>query len=156
MRSTNSCLSHSLIDNSKKLFYLALCLGMLTNVSPVYAEAGWVTDMEDRCEKGDTTQCLALGTAYLKGELEGRKLKQDDTKAQHWLRKGTRMGEQNCHANIAADCYAMGLAYFEGRIIQSDLPRGLELMQRGCDLKYEKACVWLHDSGITYKIQPSP
>lgn len=154
MQIDHSCLFTFFTYGFKKKLYAILSALLLAGMlTPAGAAANWVETLAAGCDSGATVQCLSLGTAYLRGELDGRKLKIDKAKASHWIKKGIRVGEQNCRNNAAADCYALGLAYFEGRVTQTDIPRGLEFMQKACDQHYEKACVWLRDSGITFTIK---
>jgi TPR repeat protein len=38
--------------------------------------------------------------------------------------------------------------YFEGGVIPTDLPRGLNYLQKSCRGGYKKACDWLDNSGL--------
>ncbi len=131
----------------------APALGLLAALAanPATADSSWIVPLEDACDSGNTARCLDVATAYATGQLQEQTIKVDKAKSQQWVRKGLRLGEQKCQGGSATDCYTLGLAYFEGLLVAADIPRGLQNMQKSCKGGYEKACIWLKDSGLPAK-----
>jgi TPR repeat protein len=119
--------------------------------SPGWAAAApeWFHTMAASCESGVTQDCLNAAVALKKGELSGKKIKQDPVKSKYYVDKAVRSGEKNCKQGDTLDCYTIGLLYFEGGgVIPTDFPRGLDMLQRSCRGGYKKACEWLDNSGL--------
>ena len=113
------------------------------------AEPDWLTPMISECDSGVTQECLNVGVAYTSGELKGKKVARDKSKARHYISKAVKRGQQNCLQGDNLDCYTLGLLFFQGGgIVPTDIPRGLEFLQRSCRGGYSKACAWLDNSGL--------
>lgn len=130
-----------------------LGLGLLLSGSLANAQSMSLKDLEAACENNKAEQCIDAGTAYARGELQGKKVKKDKLKSQRLIKRGTRLGEQSCNRGNARDCYVLGIVYFEGEIISADFPRGLDMLQRSCSGGYQEACTWLENSGIHFTIE---
>lgn len=120
----------------------------ITGAPALAAEPAWARSYIDACNSGDRSKCLILGSAFSRGEFQDKKFKKDRQQAQRYIKKGLRLGEQQCGQDKADACYDIGVMYFEGGMVETDFPRGMEYVQKSCKLGYEKACVWLEDSGL--------
>jgi TPR repeat protein len=116
--------------------------------APAPVTAPWLETMKESCTKGSTQDCLNVGVAYMTGELNGNKIAKNPKQAKLYIDDGLRMGEQRCKQGDYVDCYTIGLMYFEGGVIPTDLPRGLNYLQKSCKGGYKKACDWLDNSGL--------
>lgn len=125
-----------------------ILITMLSAGPALAAEPAWARNYADACDGGDHEKCLALASAYSRGEYQDKKFPKDATKAQSYIRKGLRKGEQACGRNDPVACYNIGILYFEGSMVETDFTRGLEMVQKACNAGYQKACVWLEDSGM--------
>lgn len=105
-------------------------------------------ELERSCNGGYFQDCLNLGLVYQKGEFKGYKAKKDSAMSEKYIHKGIQMGEENCNRGAAEDCYLIGHLFFEGGMVSSDVPRGLRYLQNSCKHGYQKACVWLDNSGL--------
>ena len=113
------------------------------------AEPSWLSPIISDCDAGKTEECLNVGVAYIKGELKGNKVTKDSAKAKHYINKAVKRGQQNCLQGDSADCYTLGLLFFQGGgVVPADIPRGLELLQRACRGGHSQACAWLDNSGL--------
>jgi len=109
----------------------------------------WFQTIASSCEAGVTQDCLNAAVALKKGDLHGKKITKDPGKSQYYTNKAVRSGEKNCKQGDTLDCYTIGLLYFEGGgIIATDIPRGLDYLQKSCKSGYKKACDWLDNSGL--------
>lgn len=128
----------------------SLAVLMLANTSLAFsAEPAWLTPMISECDSGVTQECLNVGVAYTKGELKGKKVTRDKAKAKHYVGKAVKRGQQNCMQGDNLDCYTLGLLFFQGGgVVPTDIPRGLEFLERSCRGGYKKACAWLDNSGL--------
>jgi len=116
--------------------------------TPAPKTAPWLETMKESCTKGNTQDCLNVGVAYMVGELNGNKIAKDAAQAKMYINDGLQMGESRCKQGGYVDCYTVGLMYFEGGVIPTNLPRGLNFLQKSCKGGYKKACDWLDNSGL--------
>jgi len=116
--------------------------------SPAPTTAPWLETMKESCNKGSTQDCLNVGVAYMAGELNGNKIARDPAQAKMYINDGLKMGETRCKQGDYLDCYTVGVMYFEGGVIPTNLPRGLNFLQKSCKGGYKKACDWLDNSGL--------
>ena len=134
------------------LMQSVLIVGLLTvwmgAASAAPTTAPWLDTMKESCTKGSTQDCLNVGVAYMTGELNGNKVAKDPAQAKMYIYDGLKMGEKRCKQGDNVDCYIIGLMYFEGGVIPTDLPRGLNYLQKSCRGGYKKACDWLDNSGL--------
>lgn len=121
-----------------------------SSISIAYsADSMQIADIVSDCDSGLTKACIDVGVAYTMGELKGKKIKKDKAKAKHYISKAVKRGQQNCQQGDSLDCYTLGLLFFEGGgLVPTNIPRGLELLQRSCNGGYKKACSWLDNSGL--------
>ena len=112
------------------------------------AAPGWLQNMEQNCNKGVLQDCLNAGWAYKTGEFQGKKVTKDPAKAELYINDGLQLATASCNQGNTQDCYTIGLMYFEGGVIPTDVPKGLNYLQRSCKGGYKKACDWLDNSGL--------
>ena len=113
-----------------------------------YAAPASVKELESSCSGGYFRDCLNLGMVYQKGDFKGFKVNKDDALSKKYIHKGIQIGEENCKRGAAEECYFIGHLFFEGGMVPSDVPRGLQYLQRSCKHGYQKACIWLDNSGL--------
>ncbi|HEY5603814.1 MAG TPA: hypothetical protein VIM41_11955 [Gammaproteobacteria bacterium] len=145
--STGAQVPASVVKNHLICGLLAIIFFALGTGAAVAAPA-WLDKLKDSCRKGNTQDCLNVGVAYTAGELQGNKVDKDPQQARIFIDDGLRMGEQRCSKGNSQDCYTLGVLYFEGGIIPTDIPRGLDYLQKSCRGGYKKACDWLDNSGL--------
>ena len=128
----------------------ALVVGELAAAeSAVTASPPWFIEITSNCDAGVTQDCLSAGIALQRGQLKGKKIIKDKEKAKYYFNKAVKAGEQNCSQGDSLDCYTIGILYFEGGgIIPTNIPRGLEFLQRSCRAGHKEACSWLDNSGL--------
>lgn len=111
--------------------------------------AATLKEVQGECDAGVTQACLDLGVVYSLGEHKGKKVKKDKAKARRYIKEAVKRGQQNCLQGDSFDCYTLGLLFFEGGgVVPTDIPRGLDFLQRSCKGGYQKACSWLDNSGL--------
>ena len=129
--------------------WLFACILMGVSFSSMGATPGWFQTIVSSCEAGATQDCLSAAVALKKGELNGKKINKDPGRSKYYADKAIRAGDQNCKQGDSLDCYTIGLLYFEGGgVIPTNIPRGLDYLQRSCRGGYKKACDWLDASGL--------
>lgn len=148
---SKDCLMQSVLI----VVFLMVCMGAVSAApatsqpsAPPPTTAPWLDTMKESCTKGSTQDCLNVGVAYMTGELNGNKVAKDPAQAKMYINDGLKMGEKRCKQGDNVDCYLIGLMYFEGGVIPTDLPRGLNYLQKSCRGGYKKACDWLDNSGL--------
>lgn len=112
------------------------------------AAPDWLQAMEQNCNKGMMQDCINAGWAYKTGEFQGKKATKDPAKAKLYINDGLQLAQKSCNQGNTQDCYTIGLMYFEGGVIPTDVPKGLNYLQRSCKGGYKKACDWLDNSGL--------
>lgn len=133
--------------NSVQISFLVILLGFTTHA--LSADPPEMAGMLSDCDSGLTQACINVGAAYTSGKFNGKKITVDKSKAKHYIDKAVKRGKQNCLQGDSADCYTLGLLFFEGAgIVPTDIPRGLDFLQRSCNGGYKKACAWLDNSGL--------
>jgi len=101
------------------------------------------------CNSGMTQQCLDAGIALTKGQYKKIKVTKDKAKAKQYISQAVTQGQKNCMRGDNLDCYTLGLLFFEGGgVVPTDIPRGLDFLQKSCRGGYSKACAWLDNSGL--------
>ena len=134
------------------LFLLLVCIVSFS--LPVFAAApAWLQSMVESCNKGSTQDCLNAGVAYKTGQFQGNKVAKDPEKAKIYINDGLQLAQKSCDQGNTQDCYTVGLMYFEGGVIPTDIPRGLNYLQRSCKGGYKQACDWLDNSGLRQMIR---
>ena len=93
-------------------------------------------------------ECLNAGVAYKTGQFHGNKVDKDPAKAKIYINDGLQLAQKNCNQGNTQDCYTIGLMYFEGGVIPTDVPRGLDYFQKSCKGGSKQACEWLDNSGL--------
>lgn len=138
------------MSNKKYLTCLISAFSFLVFSSIVSAATPpWLSAIVSDCEAGVTQECLNAGVAYSKGTYRGKKVGVDKAKANRYIERAVKSGEQNCMQGDSLDCYTIGLLYFEGGgIVPNDIPRGLQFLQRSCRAGHKPACAWLDNSGL--------
>lgn len=125
------------------VFVLLMSAGVYSTESPEFAAV-----LAD-CNSGMTQQCIDVGVAYTRGTYKKSKVTKDKVKAKQYISQAVKQGQKNCLQGDTTDCYTLGLLFFEGGgIVPTDIPRGLEFLQRSCRGGYSKACAWLDNSGL--------
>ena len=113
------------------------------------AEPAVMTGAVSDCDSGLSQACIDVAVAYTRGNYKGAKIQKDKAKAKTYVDKAVKRGKQNCLQGDSAECYTLGLLYFEGGgVIPIDIPKGLDYLQRSCKGGYRKACAWLDNSGL--------
>jgi len=142
------------ILNAKNRVTLVLVLLFSSfSMSASAAAPGWLQDMVENCNKGVMQDCLNAGWAYKTGGFQGKKVAKDPAKAKIYINDGLQMAQKSCTQGNDLDCYTVGLMYFEGGLIPTDVPRGLNYLQKSCKGGYKKACDWLDNSGLQFMMQ---
>ncbi|WP_455219906.1 tetratricopeptide repeat protein [Kaarinaea lacus] len=137
------------IPDSRSPVRLILVLFLASFPLNVFAAApDWLQTMEQNCNKGMLQDCLNAGWAYKTGEFKGKKAIKDPSKAKIYINDGLQLAQKNCNKGNTRDCYTIGLMYFEGGLIPTDVPKGLNYLQRSCKGGYKEACDWLDNSGL--------
>ena len=114
------------------------------------------------CDKGDLQKCFDLAEAYSLGRdglksdgieaislykkacdgehaeacfgLSGAYIAQGDrAKSQDMMRKALGLWEKECDKGNIKSCGAVGEAYASGKMVEQDLHKGLQLLQKFCD-----------------------
>jgi TPR repeat protein len=134
------------MSNYHRFIIIGLALGMWMVTS--LAMARTVEDLKNSCNAGYFQDCLNLALVYEKGAFKEVKAKKNAALAKQYIKRGIQMGEDNCNSGVAKDCYYIGHIFFEGGMVPTDMPRGLQYIQRSCQHGYKKACEWLDNSGL--------
>lgn len=137
----------SLKISAVQLFFIIV---INSSISIAYsADSMRMADILSDCDSGLTQACIDASVAYTLGEFKGKKVNKDKAKAKSYISKAVKRGQQNCQQGDSMDCYTLGLLFFEGGgIVPTDIPRGLQLLQKSCNGGYKKACSWLDNSGL--------
>jgi TPR repeat protein len=86
------------------------------------------------CEDGRPEGCMGVG------HMHGSFAPPDEAKATRYYRRAVDEYEKACEKSDAASCFKLALAYHEGRGVDTDFNKNLELMTRACGLGYTEAC----------------
>jgi len=138
------------MDLQKQFVFIITAIAMMSvNATSSAAVSPDFSAALNECNSGVTQQCLDVGVAYTKGLYKKQKVTQDKSKAKQFINQAVKQGQKNCKQGDNLDCYTLGLLFFEGGgIVPTDIPRGLEFLQRSCRGGYNKACAWLDNSGL--------
>ncbi len=120
----------------RTLIAAALCAALMA------AQQASASKIDEMCEAGNSSSCLAAGCGYEHGD----KVVQD-------LPKAFDMYTRGCALNSAESCFRLGLMlYHEGRC-----QRAASAWESACKLNYSVACTnlgFLHDLGKGVKADP--
>jgi len=89
---------------------------------------------EKRCNDGDPDGCMGLGHMY------GSFAPPDEAKSASFSRQGVDRWSEACKKSDGAACFRVALAHHEGRGVETDFGKHLELMRRACELGYADGC----------------
>ncbi|MGD8568417.1 MAG: hypothetical protein PVJ39_10040 [Gammaproteobacteria bacterium] len=134
------------MSNYHRFIIIGLVLGMWAVSSQVMART--VEDLKTSCNAGYFQDCLNLALVYEKGKFKEFKATKNAALAKQYIKRGIQMGEDNCNSGVASDCYYIGHIFFEGGMVPTDMPRGLQYIRTSCQRGYKKACEWLDNSGL--------
>ncbi len=135
------------------LLFIMVLFSSIFTMRANAAVPGWQQTMVDSCNSGVMQECLNVGVAFKTGQFKGKKAAKDPKKAEIFIKDGLRLAKKSCDQGNAQDCYTIGLMYFEGGVIPTDVPRGLNYLQRSCKSGYKEACNWLDNSGLQQMIR---
>ncbi len=91
------------------------------------------------CERQDGEGCLRAAFYMDKLRLSAR-----GGKTSKQLRaSAVKRFEDGCAADRADACFRFGKLLYQGKLVKSDEPRGLELAEKGCTLQSGAACLFL-------------
>jgi hypothetical protein len=131
-------------------YLVVLLLGAgLAGIASAATTPRWLMEFENQCNAGSMKDCMNAASAYSLGKFHKYTVKPDKAKAEQYKQRVLQMGNQGCQNNEnLANCYLLGLMYFEGRAIIRDVPKGLQIVEKACKGGHQPACNWLDDTGV--------
>ncbi len=129
------------------VFLLAVLIGFWGASTAVAAPAPkWLLEFEEKCESGSMLDCQNAAHTFAKGKYRLKEAYKDKEKVEYYIQRIVQMGEQGCADNAKLkDCHLLGVMYFEGRAINRDVVKGMEIINTSCNAGYDVSCDWLHD-----------
>jgi hypothetical protein len=113
------------------------CTGLATFetlVAGASVDVAKVTSLFDRaCAAGDPEGCISLAERFAHRSKEHAKWPADQARA-------TTLWQRACDLGTEHACFTVASRYFKGLGSKQDIPRGVAVMQRGCDGGNAKRC----------------
>jgi len=109
----------------------------------------WLQEFEDKCNAGSMKDCMNAAHSHGRGKFELNLTTPNKEKETKYLQRVIQMGLEGCENDSKLEnCYQLGLMYFEGRVVNRDIPRGMKIITQACTGSYEEACMWLKNAGV--------
>jgi TPR repeat protein len=109
----------------------------------------WLLEFEEKCDAGSMKDCMNAAHSHAVGTFVLNKTEINKERAEFYTQRVIQMGHQGCNDNSnLGNCYLLGLMYFEGRVVNRDVPKGMEIINNACSGGHEEACQWLKDVGV--------
>ncbi len=109
----------------------------------------WLVEYEEKCDAGSMKDCMNAAHSHAVGSFVLNKTEINEERADFYTQRVIQMGHQGCNDNSnLGNCYLLGLMYFEGRVVNRDVPKGMEFINNACSSGHDEACQWLKDVGV--------